>query len=249
MVAVVLGVLATVATFAYLENSQGADRTPKVKILAASHEILAGTALDPAKDLEEMEIPAALNGLQARALSPDLMLSYKGQRVNRTIFPRTPVMNADLVAIADLELKGDARALSISVRGANGLGGLVRPGDFVKLFVTRPRLRGGPATPAPDPADAASATAPVGEAPALRWETIAIMPQPLKVLAVGSRLTRQRPQITATDQYENAGASQGEHTVTLEVTEEQAKSILEQTGGGQLSVTLILCPPVSEKKN
>ncbi len=137
LVAVVLGVLATVATFAYLESSSGVDRSPKVKILAATRELPAGTALDPNKDLEEIDIPAQLTGLQARALSPDLLITYKGQRINRTIFPHTPVMNADLVAMADLELKGDARALAIPVRGANALAGLVRPGDYVRLMVTR----------------------------------------------------------------------------------------------------------------
>ena len=131
------------------------------------------------------------------------------------------------MAVADLELKGDARALSIKVTGAQAMSGLLVPGDTVKVLVTRPIAR-------------TSTTAPS------QWETVQVLSKPLKVLAVGSRLRRSRQQITVADQYAMGGESDSAQTVTLEVTEAEAKTMLEQTGAGQLPVTLILCPPAGK---
>ena len=75
------------------------------------------------------------------------------------------------------------------------------------------------------------------------YETVMVAPTPFKVLAVNQRLSRARSQVTAADAYQSAGDTNSNQTVTLEVTEAQAKSILEQTGAGQLPVTLLLCPP------
>ena len=239
---ILLGVIAMVAAFVYLENTGGQERGPKVTILVARHDLRESSALDAEKDLAELEIPARLTDLKARALSPEFRVSYKGQRVNRDVMAGTPVMIADLAALGTLELRGDARALSISVKGANALSGLVVPGDHVKLMVTRPaiaapRLATQPAvSPSADPDSVEWPTAP-------RWETVMVAPIAFKVIAVNQRLSRSRPQVTAAEQYQSSGESSASQTVTLEVTEAQAKSILEQTGGGQLAVTLLLCPP------
>jgi Flp pilus assembly protein CpaB len=228
---VVLGLLAAVVSFAYLDTASGTDRRPKAKILVAKHDIRENTPLDPEKDLEEMEIPAGATSLLARGLRPELAATYKGQRVNRPILASTPVMLADLMAGTDLELTGTNRALSLPVKGAQALSGLLIPGDMVKLMVTRPAFR----------IAAAGATAQAGQQ--TQWETLEVLPKALKVLAVGSRLSRSRQQISLADQLQVPSQPEAQQTVTLEVTEAEAKTILEQTGGGTLPVTLILCPP------
>lgn len=223
---IVLGVLAAVVSFAYLDQATGADRGPKVKILVAKHDLRENVMLDPEKDLEEMDIPSRMTALLSRGLRPDEKAGYKGQRVNRRILAGTPVMFADLSAVADLELKGDCRALSIPVRGAQALSGLLIPGDNVKVLVTRPLPRA------------------EGSGQGGQWETVEVSPKAFKVLAVGSRLSRSRQQILAADQYhQGLGEAESQQTVTLQVTEEEARAILQQTGAGQLPVTLILCPP------
>lgn len=230
---VVLGILAAIVSFAYLDKATGTDRGPKTKILVAKHDIRENTPLDPDKDLEEMEIPTRMAALQTRGLRPENAGSYKGQRVNRRILAGTPVMFADIVTGADLELKGDSRALSIPVKGAQGLSGLLVPGDLVKLYVTRPVIRAQAAGAAPGNKQG-------------QWETIPVLAKPLKILAVGSRLMRSRQQISLADQYQMPNEPDAQKTVTLEVTEDEAKTILEQTGGGELAVTLLLCPPAGK---
>ena len=233
---VLLGVVAMVAAFVWLENTAGQERGPKSVILVAKRDLRSSASLDPEKDLVELEIPAKLVELKSRGLTPELKTSYKGQRINRDILAGTPILLADLAAAATLELKGDSRALSIQVKGSSALGGLLIPGDYVKVLVTRPKPT------------ARAATLPTGaeiETPTeATYETVIVSPQAFRVIAVNQRLSRSRAQLTAADQYQGAGESTSQQTVTLDVTEAQAKTILEQTGGGggQLPITLLLCP-------
>lgn len=226
-----------VAAFVYLETGASQDRGPKSVILVAKRDLRSGALLDPEKDFVELEIPAKLVELKSRGLTPELKASYKGQRINRDILAGTPVLLADLAAAATLELRGDSRALSIQVKGSSALGGLLIPGDYVKVLVTRPK-------PAARPA-----TLPAGtevETPTeATYETVIVSPQAFRVIAVNQRLSRSRSQLTAAEQYQGAGESTSQQTVTLDVSEAQAKTILEQTGGGsgQLPITLLLCPP------
>lgn len=233
---VLLGVVAMVAAFVYLETGAGQDRGPKSVIMVARHDLRANSALDPEKDLVDLEIPASLTDLKSRGLTPELRTSYKGQRINRDILAGTPVMLADLAAAATLELRGDSRALSIQVKGSSALGGLLIPGDYVKVLVTRPKPAARLTTMPTDP-DGYSTPEPAA------WETVIVSPQAFRVIAVNQRLSRSRSQLTAADQYQGAGESTSQQTVTLEVTESQAQTILEQTGGGQLPISLLLCPP------
>ncbi len=229
---IVLGILAAIVSFAYLDKATGMERGPKAKVLVAKHDLRENTPLDPEKDLEEMEFPARMTALQSRGLRPEEKAGYKGQRINRRILAGTPVMFADLAAVADLELKGESRAMSIPVRGAQALSGLLIPGDFVKLIVTRPSA-----------ASRAASAAASAAGRVTQWETVPVSPKAFKVLAVGSRLSRSRQQILVADQYQSSGEPESQQTVTLEVTEAEAQDILGQTGAGQLPVTLILCPP------
>ncbi len=236
---VILGVVAMVAAFIYLESGSTTDRGPKTMILVAKRDLRTGAALDPEKDFAELEIPARFAELKARGLSSVDKAAYKGQRINRDILAGTPILLVDLGAAATLELKGDMRALSLQVKGSGALGGLLIPGDYVKVLVTRPKPGARPTTP--------PATPEAPEAPAeLGWETVIVNPQALRVLAVNQRLSRSRAQLTAADQYSGAGEATAQQTITLEVSEAQAKSILEQTGGGQLPITLLLSPPPTQ---
>jgi Flp pilus assembly protein CpaB len=241
--AVLLGVVAMAAAFIYLDSAGGEGAGPKAKILVAKRDLKENTLLDPEKDLTELEIPASFVALKSRALSSEQKKDYKGQRLNRDVFAGTPVLLNDLAALSGtIELRGESRAVSVSVRGANALGGLLVPGDYVMLMVTRPLTAppGGRPTTAPV---AAAADDNAGWQPQSRWETVPVLPTPVRVLAINQRTSRARPIVTAADQYQSASDNAGNQSVMLEVSEAQAKSVLELTGAGQLTITLVLCPP------
>lgn len=232
----ILGLVAAVVSFAYLDKATSSDNGPKTLILVAKHDLRENTLIDPERDLEELRIPnlPQFAPLVDRCLRPGIKPTYKGQRVNRHVVAGTPVMLADLLAAADLHIGAGKVALSIPVKGAQGLSGLLVPEDRVKLLVTVPVIKVG--------SGPGGGTGPTGQ-----WESTKVLDEPLRILAVGSRLARSRAQISVADQYQMGTENDSAQTVTLEVTEDQAKTILEKTGAGALPVTLILCPPEVEK--
>jgi Flp pilus assembly protein CpaB len=236
LASLVLGVLATIIAFAYLDRSVGQRAGPTVAYLFAATDLSAGAAINPDRDLRIEQLPSDLPGGIEAGLSETL----RGQRVTRPVRAGQPFLYSDIGEVAELRLAPNMRAISIPARGAHALSGLLVPGDYVTLMVTRPLVRTtrpiASANPSEDDDDF------IPSEMTVRWETTTITQEPLKVLAVGPRLTRQRQQLLMADQYDMA-TPDSQQTVTLEVTEDQARTILEQTGAGQLPVTLILNPP------
>ncbi len=227
--AVVLGVMATVLSFAYLQNNSAKEAAPTIEIVAASHDLRAGAPLDPDKDLKKMEIERK-GVMPERVVLLGEISRYKGMHINRDIQAGTPIWHADFVA-PPMEVTGNWRAFTIPIRGATAQ--FLDPGDYVKVMVTRPLLH-----PRVAGADAVSGQTPgpqgAGNSP--QWETVMVSPNPLKVLAVGSRTTRRYG-------YYEGGTPDSNQSVTLEVTEDQAKDILEQTGGGaKMTISTVEMP-------
>ena len=242
LLATVLGVLATVTTFVFLESSTATARGPKVKILVAKDDLKPGTILDPDKHLAELDIPdnPDMKKLHDRALLPENKSSYRGKRINnRIVLAGTPVMLGDLADMTELKASPGNVVMSIQAKGANAVSGLLVPGDYVKIFVTRP-VKSTRAVPGTADGDAGTAIVQTTGV----WETRLALPDAVKVLAVGSKLAKSRQQITVGEQYASVSEGDGQQTVTLEVTEAQAKTVLEMSGAGQVPVTLVICPGV-----
>jgi len=236
LVAVVLGILSMVLLLVYT-NQQDASRDVPIKVVVAARDLAMGRAIDPARDFKIDELPAKYRKLAERGVNPETISAMKGQKLNRRILEGTPIMLADFSASAELEPHPGYGGFSLPVRGANAVSGLLIPGDFVKILVTKPAMRyatvptTGNTTPKP------SST--------LQWETTEVINVPVKVLAVGSRLIRSRQQFAAADPNEG-GESDSQQTVMVEVTEEQARTILQETGAYQLPITLFLYAPAAK---
>ncbi len=225
--AVVVGVVATVLAFAFIDSTAAADRGPKTKIVVAARDLKPNAVLDVERDLRVEEIPAKYSGLAALTLDAEGRGGYRGQRVNRRVPAGQPVFLADLAAVGELKLEEPYRALTIPA-----VPGIVIPGDYVKVMVARADVAAAAnAGAAPD------VKAPVGYEAGLIGKG-----QAYRVVAVGNSLSKTRQQVTAADQYES-GAGGNAKTVTLAVTEEQAREILRAVGTGGQPVTLLLCPP------
>jgi len=242
--AAVTGLIATGLTFVFLANhSPEGEEGPAntVLILAAARDLSPDSTLDPDADLEELKVPATMGDFIRRCLRPQERSLIKGRRVVRPVPAGTPLTFADLMA-AEIELKGDRRALSLAVNGANGLPGLLAPGQWVKIVATRAVKAAAPAAPI-DPKDPAALlhalSAGAVESPQ-EWvaEFVPSADDMFRVIAVGGRLVAMPDLVMRDGDSEDRGAN----VVTIEVTEDQARAILARSGGGRAALTLILCP-------
>ena len=195
-------------------------------ILVAKHDLRPNTPLDAERDLEPKKIPAEFLGFAMACLTPGESSHYKAQRVNRLIGAGQPVMLADFSLLTEFTLKAGMVAISVPVRGAHGVSGLPVPGDHVKVMVTQTKSVMENGTPMMQP-----------------HTVVAANGASFKVVAVGSRLSKPRQQVTAMDQYTSSLESEMQQSVTIEATEEQGKEIVELSNAYRLPITLMLMPP------
>ncbi|MGN6371215.1 MAG: Flp pilus assembly protein CpaB [Phycisphaerae bacterium] len=222
--AVVLGVLATIMAFLFIQNTAAQDRGPHVQILIAARDLRPNAIIDPNRDLKVEEIPLKFRDLAGKCLEPDAKATYKGQRVNRRILAGQPVFLADLAAGGTLDLKEPYRALTIPADA-----GLVIPGDHVQVLVSQPEAGiGMPAT---------------GRQPAQTNNALLVANgKAFRVLAVGGELSKTRSQATNADQTAyNASAKM----VTLEVTPEEAAQLVGVISTNPARNMLLICPPTA----
>ncbi|MBI1337288.1 MAG: Flp pilus assembly protein CpaB [Phycisphaera sp.] len=240
LLASVVCALATMGlTFYYLQSQQPEDPQARVrKVLVARQDIPASKKLDPHEDLTTMEVPDTMTDLLAQAIRPEHIDALRDIEVNRAILAGTPITYADIRQQVDLKLTGDHRALAVPIDPTAAVGGLVVPGDWVKLAVTRTIRNQAKAPAATTPESAIVAALSDAAQGDEKYETTLILAEPLRIIAVGRQLMRERSFISA----EVAGPRESFDTVTLDVTEVQALTILEKSGAGQLPLTLILCP-------
>jgi Flp pilus assembly protein CpaB len=221
-----LGLLATVLAFFFI-NSAGASNTgPQIWVTVAKRDLPANTVIDPSRDLKATRIPQQFQEWASRCLNPTALNIYKGSRLNREIFADQPVLLPDIspFSAGDLVLEKPYLALTLPTEP-----GLIIPGDYVKLVLTKSNLTG------------MTATMPVaGVTP--YDATIVGKDEGFKVLAVGGSLFKTRQQALMPEQY--GAAASASKTVTIQVTETQAKEIMSAVGSlnSANKVTLLLCP-------
>jgi hypothetical protein len=233
--AIVLGVLAMVMAFAYIQTAANVDRVPKMKLVVAARDLPVNKVLNPEEDLKTIEIPQPvkpeeMQRLVKRMLDAAQMPSYKGKRINRQIYADGLIQLSDL---GGQEVNDDVPAgmceFGVSVRGANSLSGLIVPGDYVRLFVTRAKTGAG--------ADDGG-----------KWETIELLPNdpPLKVYATGTSLYRPRAGLTQTDVYQSTGNADAPQNLGLIGTTTQYLKVEALSGAGQEKLSLVrVAPPTS----
>lgn len=226
IIAVALGVLATILAFAFINSAGSTDNTPKINIVVARHDMSPNAPIDPERDLKIIQIPRTFQSWADRCLSPGALSSYKGDHVNREIKTDQPVMFADISAVGELVLEKPYFALTLPADT-----GMIIPGDYVKIIVTKANLTSAVA--------AASGNSPPPNAAPFEVTTLGGN-DGYKVLAVGGYLFKTRQQVLAADQYNSSAPK----TVTLQVTEPQAKEIMGALGStsGNNKVPLLLAP-------
>ncbi len=224
LVAVVLGILATVMAVIFIQKG-GNDSGNELTIVVAKHDLSPAKPIDPDADLMTATIPAKFAAMMPGRLSWEGRGAYKGERVNRDVFAGQPVLLADLAAVGQLVLEKPYYALTIPADT-----GMLIPGDYVKIIVSRPGSGSTPGVPI-DPAH------PIYDA------TVIGKDEGYKVLAVGGYLFKSRTQALLSDQYQTNASSI--KSVTLRVTEAEAKEIIGAAGTDEQrnqKAMMLICP-------
>jgi Flp pilus assembly protein CpaB len=130
VVAVFLGILATVMAFMFIKGSEGQDRGPKTVVVVASEDLRPGMAIDPDRDFRVEEIPAKFASFVNKTIDANSRSIYRGQKINRLIRAGQPVFLADFAAGGEIEwTNANMRAMNITTNA-----GLAIPGDYVKIL-------------------------------------------------------------------------------------------------------------------
>ena len=245
IVAVVLGVVATAVAFFFLsaQASKAEQEGPKITILVAKRNLMMDAVLDPAKDLKEVPMPVnnEMRNFAANCFTKDSPPAAR-QRLSRNIPAGDPLLKSDIGVKADFDIdtaKGK-RAMSIPARGPNAVSGLLAPNDLVVLMITKP----GTPTSAP--------SGPGRPIPNSISYTL-LNDKPVRVVAVGARLaSKMRSTYSSSEQFDLVKEAENLQTITLELTEDQAREILQENAGNMLPITLLwagtLPPPDSVEK-
>jgi pilus assembly protein CpaB len=187
---------------------------PSTKILAAAHPLRAGSLLKyddiDAREVLLSEVPAG-----ARADTSQARAVLAGSMVRRGLRPQEILLPADLLRPGDhgflaAVLLPGMRATAIGVDAVSGTAGLIWPGDHVDVLLTQ--VNDDQTLPA---ARRASAEAVLSD---------------VRVIAIDQQLMEG-----ATGTSTEQGTT---HTVTLEVTEEQAERVALAARLGHLSLVV-----------
>jgi len=128
IVAVVLGVLATIMAFTlFRENALPAENQP-VKVVVAKRDLPAHRPLDPANDLKTEEIPRKFAAFSDRVVTPDQMANCRGQKLDRAVRAGQPIFLSDFALGEDVDIKEPYRLITIPANP-----GLIVCGDWIKI--------------------------------------------------------------------------------------------------------------------
>jgi pilus assembly protein CpaB len=254
LIAVIAGIVATAAAFAYLRTASGAlsreAAEPTVSILVTRNDLPANHILSPADDLREHRIPARTFDAMARAaVKLEERGAVRGRRLNTPLAAGHPLMYAHLVGIADLDIGPGMRAMTVRVDETGIIGGMLVPGDRVDIVVSwqLPRQR----SREPQEVDVSNPNSALG---AIIGQTLDNSNQPvewgarpvlsnIKILAIGNRLAASREQFDFADEGSSRARRQTASTVTIQVSMEEALELIRATGGGRNRVSMLLRSP------
>jgi pilus assembly protein CpaB len=225
IVSVLIGVLAFFLTDRFLKGERAAlqrardefnQQTRQLEVVVAARDLSVGTPLAQ-DDIAKTMVPAAKVG--RRAVLPSQFPMLLGRKLGFSIAKGDPIQWSDVEGGSTIggtlsrSVNEGLRAISLSIGGAQGVSGMVAPGDRVDVLGTF-------SLPSPDNPLEVQAV------------TLTVL-QNVTVLATGQTLPN--------DTVENPGARRGSgySTVTVEVSPQEAELLVfAELTRGRLSLAL-----------
>jgi Flp pilus assembly protein CpaB len=254
IIAVIAGVFATGLAFTYIQSAANPGSViveTKERVLIVRNDLPANHVIDPDRDLSVEEIPTRIFGGFARlCFKADEAESLRGERLGSPVPAGAPLQYAHMKMIQDTNLAPGTRALGIRVKSENMMGGLLVPGDRVDIIATyrlpkEATSRGAAANPSINPNDPASAIGSIFSQIADKsaypdeFQSQEVLSN-IRIVGVGASLGSSRQQFMFTG--ENARGGGGDRIITVEVTPEQAISLIQADSASNNNLTLLLRP-------
>lgn len=137
LVSLILAMLATYIGYDYLKEIENTsiDKPKYIKIIVAARDIPARAKID-ASMIEEIEVNETsylLNSLQKK---DEILGKFtKGKILKGELIPKERLMEENTEDLS-LRIPDGKRAVSVSINEMSGVGDLIRPGDYVDVYVT-----------------------------------------------------------------------------------------------------------------
>jgi pilus assembly protein CpaB len=137
VVAVILGVMSIVLIKLYVDRIKGEAeaKTQQAEVLIAARDIKQGETLE-AKDVDRLKLPRpAIDAFKKSNIeNPDAVTGARAtQDIKMGQVLQTYHFSAPGRRSAPIQIEREMRAVSIAVTPVTGVGGLIRPGDFVDV--------------------------------------------------------------------------------------------------------------------
>lgn len=213
VIAVLLLASIALVIVAYKPKSAAVAAEPTIGYLVAARPLPAGTlARDEDFDVRKtMPVPAG-----AILDTPDAKASLRGSLVRKFLDAGVAITAGDVLRPRDRGflasvLAPDTRAVSIKVDAESGVSGLIWPGDYVDVVLTQVN----------DKAD-----------PAKRALSGASVLHNIRIIAIDQDI------VQGAKDTKGSSAGRETHTVSLQLTPEQVKTIAVAEGLGKLSLAI-----------
>lgn len=137
LISLALAILATYIGYGYLKKIENAslDKPKYIKIIVAARDIPARAKIDSnmIEEIEVNETSYLLNSLQKK---DEILGKFTKEKILKgELIPRERLMEEDTEDLS-LRIPEGKRAVSISMDEMSGVGDLIRPGDYVDVYVT-----------------------------------------------------------------------------------------------------------------
>lgn len=137
LVSLILAIITTYLGYSYLKKIEDASvNKPKyIKIIVADRDIPARTKIEASmiKEIEVNETSYLLNSLQKK--DEILGMFTKEKILKGESIPKERLMDENAEDLS-LRIPEGKRAISVSINEMSGVGDLIKPGDYVDVYVT-----------------------------------------------------------------------------------------------------------------
>lgn len=137
LVSLILAIITTYLGYSYLKKIEdvSVNKLKYIKIIVADRDIPARTKIEASmiKEIEVNETSYLLNSLQKK---DEILGKFTKEKILKgELIPRERLMDENTEDLS-LRIPDGKRAISVAINEMSGVGDLIKPGDYVDIYIT-----------------------------------------------------------------------------------------------------------------